>query len=154
MNGSDIGIGVYYLIKEKITYRRQHQYQHRHRCLSIQQQKSSYLFGIGIDIDICQKLNIKTLMPRIHNTVFVRYRRFSGTKIRQNVADKSLMETKEEEEGKNETKQELQSSPYDKRSVLIVGEMIERIGSSLFRTTVSWNAPKKCRDDSASIRDI
>ena len=52
------------------------------------------------------------------------------------------METKEEEERKNETKQELKSSPYDKRSVLIVGEMIERIGSSLLPTTVSWNALK------------
>ena len=47
------------------------------------------------------------------------------------------METEEEEERKNETKKELQSSPYNKRSALIVEEMIERIGSSLLPTTVS-----------------
>ena len=53
------------------------------------------------------------------------------------------METEEEKERKNETKKELQLSPYDKRSALIVGEMIEWIGSSLLPTTVSWNAQKK-----------
>ena len=34
------------------------------------------------------------------------------------VADKSLMKTEEEEERKNVTKKELQSSPYDKMSAL------------------------------------
>ena len=63
------------------------------------------------------------------------------------------METEEEKERKNVTKK-LQSSPYDKRSALIVGEMIERIGSTLLPTTVSWNARKKRRDDNASISDI
>ena len=64
------------------------------------------------------------------------------------------METEEEEERKNVTKKELQSSPYDKRSALIVREMIERIGSSLLPTTVSWNERKRHRDDNASISDI
>ena len=64
-------------------------------------------------------------------------------KYGKTVANKSLMETEEEEERKNVTKKELQSSPYDKDSALIVGEMIERIGSSLLPTTVSWNARKK-----------
>ena len=64
------------------------------------------------------------------------------------------METEEEGERKNETKEELQSSPYEKRSALIVGEMIERIGNSLRPTTVSRNARKKRRDYSASISDI
>ena len=64
------------------------------------------------------------------------------------------METEEEKERKNMTKKELQSSPFDKRSVLIVGEMIEQIGSTLLLTTVSWNARKKRRDDNASISNI
>ena len=64
------------------------------------------------------------------------------------------METEGEKERKSETKKELQSSPYDKRSALIVGEKIERIGNTLFPTTVSWNARKKRRDDNASISDI
>ena len=75
-------------------------------------------------------------------------------KYGKTVANKSLMETEEEEERKNVTKKELQSSPYDKDSALIVGEMIERIGSSLLPTTVSWNARKKRQDDNASISDI
>ena len=75
-------------------------------------------------------------------------------KYGKTVANKSLMETEEEEERKNVTKKKLQSSPYDKDSALIVGEMIERIGSSLLPTTVSWNARKKRQDDNASISDI
>ena len=57
-------------------------------------------------------------------------------KYGKTVANKSLMETEEEEERKNVTKKELQSSPYDKDSALIVGEMIERIGSTPLPTTV------------------